>query len=90
MFARLADGTWVVGPHGTVVETSHTPATAVIDGRVVICANSLDMLEINRYIFIAEWRGAARSARAAEAIDVIYNHLDKPSGFGYYTGLFAV
>ena len=34
MFARLADGTWVVGPHGTVVETSHTPATAVIDGRV--------------------------------------------------------
>lgn len=56
----------------------------------VICANSLDVLEINRYNFIAEWRGAARSARAAEAIDVICNHLDKPSGFGYYTGLFAV
>jgi hypothetical protein len=56
----------------------------------VICANSLDVLEINRYNFIAEWRGAARSARAAEAIDVICNHLDKPSGFGYYTGFFAV
>lgn len=34
MFARLADGTWVVGPHGTVVETRHISATAVVDGRV--------------------------------------------------------
>lgn len=55
----------------------------------VICANALDVKEINRSNFVAQWRGSAMSARAAIAIDVIYNKNDRPSGFTYVTSMFA-
>ncbi len=51
----------------------------------------MDVNQIDRYNFRSEWvrNFPVYSSRSVEAIDVIYNAYDRPSGFTYVINFFA-